>query len=193
MNTPETVTSQLFKPYFDENFMLSPDELLALQPPPELNDDGNIDSRYKRFARHMPQFTHGLTELKESALSYRNVAHGLIAAYIVLHAVAQQEDMSTSKYIIMEIKPKVTAKGKSVAYALRHIRRNTANGELIGDESPGAVIILGSAFDRDEGSNNTLNFTIGGAPQVQNATLGGEVSQIIGIYSTNPIEFPTAA
>lgn len=185
----EVTVGHAFEATFEFDELPTPSDLVHMQTLPLL-DSSEDQTRYKRFARPLDMFSHGLTELKETALSYRSVTHGLVAAYIVLHAVADQEGMPTSKYILMEIRPQVREKGKRIAYAMRRIQRQKQNGNLVGSEAPDAEIEVGDAFGRE---GDVLKFSVGENPRIKNATIQHPVTEIIGVYSTFPSDIAQVA
>lgn len=174
---------------FEADEVPSATDLIDLQPALHLYPR-EMQPHYKRFAKQLDRFSHGLTELKESALSYRAITHGLIAAYVVLHAVAEQEGVNTPQYILMEIKPQVKEKGKRVAYAMRRLGKHKQDGTLVGGETPDTEVELGDAFDL---TGNVLDFTVGATPQIRNATMPHRVARIYGIYSTYPQDIANVA
>lgn len=152
-------------------------EFLVL-PPNSLPEDVG-EKNPQIFAKQLQSIQHDLTQVVERGL--RSNAAYLMAAYVVLSAVAHQEDKNTAEYIVLQLTPKVKEKGKKITYVLKQLTYDQIKDKLIAkEEVDGSVDV-----NVGDPSSSRIDINIGEKPVIDNATLGGKVVQITGVYTTS--------
>lgn len=165
----------------NEHFEITPEYVI----PKDESPDAASHTRIKWVARHLTEFTHGLTSLVEQAGSWRHKKMSLHAGVILLKQAVHLADGQPSgmvRFKAIEVVPVAAKRAKHIAYVLRELSIDRVNRRLhpIEDVEPVVVVLPGKL---GEGARpEDFRFSVGSSPEGE-ARAGGEVAQVLALYS----------